>query len=97
MALEDWTWDYSNTDTAIEKKLPSFGDPHGVNPVAVAETTVNGVKLTVYENWYAVYAVDSARTVMAVDCCGDYRYDFTDGTDQIIPTEKLAIAPLVVS
>lgn len=44
-------------------------------------------KLTAYENGYAVYEVDSAHTVMAVECCGDYRYDFTDGTHQIVPAE----------
>ena len=58
-----------------------------MNPVAVARTSVNGAKLTAYENGYAVYEVDSAHTVMAVECCGDYRYDFTDGTHQIVPAE----------
>ena len=36
---------------------------------------------------HAVYEVDSAHTVMAVERCGDYRYDFTDGTHQIVPAE----------
>lgn len=58
-----------------------------MNPVAVARTSVNGAKLTAYENGYAVYEVDSAHTVMAVERCGDYRYDFTDGTHQIVPAE----------
>ena len=44
------------------------------NPVAVAQTTVNDASLTVYENGYAVYEVDGAHTVMAVDRCGDCRY-----------------------
>lgn len=55
--------------------------------MAVARRTVNGAKLTAYENGYAVYEVDSAHTVMAVERCGDYRYDFTDGTHQIVPAE----------
>ena len=37
---------------------------------------------------YAVYEVDGAHTVMAVDRCGDCRYDFTDGTYQVIPAEE---------
>ena len=57
-------------------------------PMAVAQTTVNDASLTVYENGYAVYEVDGAHTVMAVDRCGDCRYDFTDGTYQIIPAEE---------
>ena len=36
----------------------------------------------------AVYEVNGAHTVMAVDRCGDCRYDFTDGTYQIIPAEE---------
>ena len=31
--------------------------------------------------------MDGAHTVMAVDRCGDYRYDFTDGTYQVVPVE----------
>ena len=57
-------------------------------PVAVAQTTVNDASLTVYENGYAVYEVDGAHTVMAVNRCGDCRYDFTDGTYQVIPAEE---------
>ena len=56
-------------------------------PVAVAQTMVNGAKLTAYENGYAVYEVDGSHTVMAVDHCNDYRYDFTDGTYEVIPAE----------
>ena len=74
-------------DTVVEKKLPTFKTLMEMNPVAVARTSVNGAKLTAYENGYAVYEVDSAHTVMAVECCGDYRYDFTDGTHQIVPAE----------
>ena len=60
-------------DTVVEKKLPTFKTLMEMNPVAVARTSVNGAKLTAYENGYAVYEVDSAHTVMAVDRCGDYR------------------------
>lgn len=74
-------------DTVVEKKLPTFKTLMEMKPVAVAQTTVNGAKLTAYENGYAVYEVDDAHTVMAVDRCGDYRYDFTDGTHQIVPAE----------
>lgn len=35
----------------------------------------------------AVYEMDDAHTVIAVDRCGDYRYDFTDGTYQVVPAE----------
>lgn len=42
---------------------------------------------TAYENGYAVYEVDGSHTVMAVDRCNDYRYDFTDGTYEVIPAE----------
>ena len=55
--------------------------------MAVAQTMVNGAKLTAYENGYAVYEVDGSHTVMAVDRCNDYRYDFTDGTYEVIPAE----------
>jgi len=74
-------------DTVVEKKLPTFKTLMEMNPVAVARTSVNSAKLTAYENGYAVYEVDSAHTVMAVNRCGDYRYDFTDGTHEIVPAE----------
>ena len=74
-------------DTVVEKKLPTFKTLMEKEPVAVAQTMVNGAKLTAYENGYAVYEVDGSHTVMAVDCCNDYRYDFTDGTYEVIPAE----------
>lgn len=64
-------------DTVVEKKLPTFKTLMEKEPVAVAQTMVNGAKLTAYENGYAVYEVDGSHTVMAVDRCNDYRYDFT--------------------
>lgn len=71
-------------DTVVEKKLPTFKTLMEKEPVAVAQTMVNGAKLTAYENGYAVYEVDGSHTVMAVDRCSDYRYDFTDGTYEVI-------------
>lgn len=74
-------------DTVVEKKLPTFKTLMEKEPVAVAQTMVNGAKLTAYENGYAVYEVGGSHTVMAVDRCNDYRYDFTDGTYEVIPAE----------
>ena len=34
-----------------------------------------------------MYEADGAHSVMAVDRCGDYRYDFNDGTYQVVPAE----------
>lgn len=74
-------------DAVVEKKLPSFKALMEMKPMAVAQTTVKDASLTVYQNGYAVYEMDGAHTVMAVDHCGDYRYDFTDGTYQVVPAE----------
>lgn len=74
-------------NTVVGKKLPTFKTLMENEPVAVAQTMVNGAKLTAYENGYAVYEVDGSHTVMAVDRCKDYRYDFTDGTYEVIPAE----------
>lgn len=75
-------------DAVVEQKLPTFKTLMEQKLVAVTKTTVNDASLTVYENGYAVYEVDGAHTVMAVDRCGDCRYDFTDGTYQVIPAEE---------
>ena len=74
-------------NAVTEKKLPKYAQLMAQNPVAVAQTSVNGATLTAYQNGYAVYEMDGAHTVMAVDRCGDYRYDFTDGTYQVVPAE----------
>lgn len=74
-------------DAVLEKKLPSFKALMEMQSMAVAQTTVADASLTVYQNGYAVYEMDGAHTVMAVDRCGDYRYDFTDGTYQVVPAE----------
>lgn len=74
-------------DAATEKKLPQYKQLMEQNPVAVAQTSVNGATITAYQNGYAVYEADGAHSVMAVDRCGDYRYDFNDGTYQVVPAE----------
>ena len=74
-------------DAVTEKKLPQYKQLMEQNPVTVAQATVNGATITVYQNGYAVYEMDGARSVMAVDRCGDYRYDFNDGTYQVVPAE----------
>ena len=75
-------------DAVVEQKLPKYAQLMAMNPVVAARAEVNGAVLTAYENGYAVYEQGNAHTVMAVDRCGDYRYDFTDGTYQIIPAEE---------
>lgn len=74
-------------DAVTEKKLPQYKQLMEQNPVMVAQTTVNGATITAYQNGYAVYEADGAHSVMAVDRCGDYRYDFNDGTYQVVPAE----------
>ena len=74
-------------DAVTEKKLPQYKQLMEQNPVAVAQTSVNGATIIAYQNGYAVYEMDGAHTVMAVNRCGDYRYDFTDGTYQVVPAE----------
>ena len=72
-------------DAVTEKKLPQYKQLMEQNPVA--QTSVNGATITAYQNGYAVYEMGGARSVMAVDRCGDYRYDFNDGTYQVVPAE----------
>lgn len=74
-------------DAVTEKKLPQYKQLMEQNPVAVAKASVNGATITAYQNGYAVYEMDGAHTVMAVDRCGDYRYDFADGAYQVVPAE----------
>ena len=74
-------------DAVTEKKLPQYKQLMEQNPVAVAQTSVNGATITAYQNGYAVYEADGAYSVMAVGRCGDYRYDFNDGTYQVVPAE----------
>lgn len=77
-----------NTVAAIiEKKLPKYAQLVEMHPVIAARTVVGGATLTAYENGYAVYEQDGAHTVMAIDRCGDYRYDFNDGTYEVVPAE----------
>lgn len=74
-------------DAVTEKKLPQYKQLMEQNPVAVAQNRVDGAILTAYQNGYAVYEADGAHSVMAVDRCGDFRYDFVDGTYQVVPAE----------
>ena len=41
-----------------------------------------------YENGYAVYEWTAHTQSWPLDRCGDCRYDFTDGTYQVIPAEE---------
>ena len=74
-------------ELVLEKKIPGYKQLMAMNPVAVARAMVNGAVVTAYENGYAVYEADGAHTVLDVNRCGDYRYDFTDGTYQVVPAE----------
>ena len=74
-------------ETVLEKKIPGYKQLMEMNPVAVARTMANGAVITAYQNGYAVYEADNAHTVLDVNRCGDYRYDFTDGTYQVVPAE----------
>ena len=62
-----------------EGKLPTFKQLMEMNTAL----------LTVYQNGYAVYEADGARTVMAVDRCKEYTYDFDNGTRITIQQELL--------
>ena len=74
-----------HVEQALEKRMPGYVQLMAMNPVTVARATVNGAAITVFENGYAVYETDDGHTVLDVNRCGDYRYDFTDGTHQIVP------------
>ena len=76
-----------HVEMVLEKKIPGYKQLMDMNPVAVARTIVNGAVITAYQNGYAVYEADDAHTVLDVNRCGDYRYDFTDGTYQVLPAE----------
>lgn len=64
-------------------KLPSFKQLMEKEPTLVAHHEVGGAKLDVYENGFATYEQDEAHTVLAVDRCGGYRYEFSDGSEYI--------------
>ena len=51
-------------DAVTEKKLPQYKQLMEQNPVAVAQTSVNGATITAYQNGYAVYEADGAHSVM---------------------------------
>ena len=72
-----------------EGKLPTFKQLMEMKSAVVAQKVVNTALLTVYQNGYAVYEADGARTVMAVDRCKEYTYDFDNGTRITIQQELL--------
>lgn len=74
-------------DKVLEKKIPGYKQLMETNPVVAARATVNGATITAYTNGYAVYEADDAHTVLDVNRCGDYRYDFNDGTYEVVPAE----------
>lgn len=77
----------NRVDKVLEKKIPGYKQLMAMNPEVVARTMVNGATLTAYTNGYATYEEDDAHTVLVVDRCGDYRYDFNDGTYEVVPAE----------
>lgn len=77
----------NRVDKVLEKKIPGYKQLMAMNPVVAARTMVNGATLTAYTNGYATYEENDARTVLVVDRCGDYRYDFNDGTYEVVPAE----------
>ena len=72
-----------------EGKLPTFKQLMEMKSAVVAQKVVNTALLTVYQNGYAVYEADGARTVMTVDRCKEYTYDFDNGTRITIQQELL--------
>lgn len=74
-------------DKVLEKNIPGYKQLMEMNPVVAARATVNGATITAYTNGYAVYEADDTHTVLDVNRCGDYRYDFNDGTYEVVPAE----------
>lgn len=77
----------NRVDKVLEKKIPGYKQLMAMNPEVAARTMVNGATLTAYTNSYATYEEDDAHTVLVVDRCGDYRYEFNDGTYEVVPAE----------
>ena len=77
----------NRVDKVLEKKIPGYKQLMAMNPEVAARTMVNGATLTAYTNGYATYEEDDAHTVLVVDRCGDYRYEFNDGTYEVVPAE----------
>ena len=59
--------------------LPKFKALMESDPEPVAEQVIGNGRLTVFANGYAVYIQDGAHTIIAVDRCGGYNYDFAEG------------------
>ena len=77
----------NRVNKVLEKKIPGYKQLMAMNPEVAARTMVNGATLTAYTNGYATYEEDDAHTVLVVDRCGDYRYEFNDGTYEVVPTK----------
>ena len=77
----------NRVDKVLEKKIPGYKQLMAMNPEVAARTMVNGATLTAYTNGYATYEEDDAHTVLIVARCGDYRYEFNDGTYEVVPAE----------
>lgn len=77
----------NRVNKVLEKKIPGYKQLMAMNPEVAARTMVNGATLTAYTNGYATYEEDDAHTVLVVDRCGDYRYEFNDGTYEVVPAE----------
>ena len=59
--------------------LPKFKALMERDPEPVAEQIIDNGCITVFANGYAVYVQDGMHTVIAVDRCGGYNYDFAEG------------------
>ena len=77
----------NRVNKVLEKKIPGDKQLMAMNSEVAARTMVNGATLTAYTNGYATYEEDDAHTVLVVDRCGDYRYEFNDGTYEVVPAE----------
>ena len=78
----------SDTAKLVQQTFNAFRETQSYS--AAVTSTISALQLsrpsvTSYENGYAVYEEDGAHTVMAIDRCGDYRYDFNDGTYEVVP------------
>lgn len=72
--------------STVDVDLPSFKQLVAMASPVVALRELTGAKLTVYENGFASYEQAEKHTVLRVDGCGDYRYQFNDGYE-IVPAE----------
>lgn len=81
--------------STVDVDLPSFKQLVEMASPVVAQRELTGAKLTVYENGFASYEQAEKHTVLRVDGCGDYRYQFTEGYE-IVPAEAFEDAEWAV-